>query len=195
MTDSPSEAVLAARRKFQETSAATAAKLSESAERSIEATKKADASSRELGEKVKKIDTRVRELIEKRANAENSAHANEIQVGGEDDEEPQDEVALEFKDLIENYPIKPAATTPEAAETAGPISSGAAPPVAAAPQSEPPQPDPRWQVQAGRFGRRNEQPAPPPAAPKPPAPPKPAPRRPQPTFDDDDDYENQSWLR
>lgn len=192
MSDSPSEAVLAARRKFEATSAATAAKLSESAERSIEATKKANESSKEMAEKVKKIDNRVRELIEKRAAAENSPSVNEIQVDGEDDEEPQDEVALEFKGLIENYPIKPAVTTPEAAETTGPIPGGPAP--AAAPQPETPQPDPRWQVQAGRFGRRDQQQAPPPAAPKPPAPPKPAPRRKQPAFDDDD-YENQSWLR
>ncbi|MFD0491384.1 hypothetical protein ACFQ0O_34935 [Saccharopolyspora spinosporotrichia] len=97
--------------------------------------------------------------------------------------------------------------TPAAAEQApqptGPAGSGAGgwqtPRHAAAAEHaapQPPAPDRRWQVQSGRFGRRNQQPAQPPAAAAPP--PKPAPRReppPRQTFDDDDDYENQNWLR
>ncbi|MDR7302520.1 hypothetical protein [Haloactinomyces albus] len=60
--------------------------------------------------------------------------------------------------------------------------------------------DSRWQVQAGRFGRQEQEeaarPEPEPAAP--PAPPRPAPRR-RPAFDDDwdddDDFSQRSWLR
>ncbi|GAA2330822.1 hypothetical protein GCM10009854_02100 [Saccharopolyspora halophila] len=193
--DSPSEAVAAARRKFEETSNSAAARVSASAQASAEAGKKANESNERFTEDVQKIDRRVRELIDKRA--QDALRENEIQVGGEDDEEPQDEIAIEFKDLIENYPIaRPAETTPAAAETTGVPQADTSP--AAQPDDRTPPPDPKWQVQAGRFGRRDQQQAqqaPPPAAPKPPAQPKPAPRRQRPAFDDDDDYENQTWLR
>lgn len=192
--DSPSEALLAARRRFEETSSAATRGMRESAQRSADASAKANEANKQFTEKVQKIESRVRELIDKRAQQEDSVRANEIQLGGEDDEEPQDEVALEYQELIENYPIaKPAETTPQAAESADPVAPRAGDPQQVSNQ---PAPDPRWQVQAGRFGRRDQQPEQPlPAAAKPPAPPKPAPRRPQPAFDDDDDYENQTWLR
>ncbi|MFC7341761.1 hypothetical protein [Saccharopolyspora griseoalba] len=184
--------MLAARRRFEETSSTAARGISENAQRSAEASEKANEANKQFTEKVQKIEGRVRELIDKRA--QDAIRNNEIQVNGEDDEEPQDEVALEYQDLIENYPMaKPAETAPQAAEmpqAPGP-SAGTAGQVA-----EQPAPDPRWQVQVGRFGRRNQQPEQSPAAaPKPPSPPKPAPRRQRPAFDDDEDYENQTWLR
>ncbi|KAA5833473.1 hypothetical protein ABT337_31370 [Saccharopolyspora hirsuta] len=199
MSDSPSEAVLAARRKFDEISTTTAAKLSESAQRSIESSEKAKESTKNFTERLHKLEDRVRDLIAQRDAARGSEKDNEIQVGSEDDEEPQDEIAVEYADLIANYPSpEPAGVTPAAAS---PVSSdsaqvglGAQVPQGGADQQ---QADSRWQVQAGRFGRRDQQvsaPQPPPVPPKPPAAPKPAPRR-QPAFDDDDDYENQSWLR
>ncbi|MER5389867.1 hypothetical protein [Saccharopolyspora sp. NPDC002686] len=200
MSDSPSEAVLAARRKFEEISSTTAAKLSESAQRSIESSEKANESTKNFTEKVQKVEGRVRDLIAQRAR--DSQRDNEIQLAAEDDEEPQDEVAAEYADLIASYPVaKPAEVTPASAEPGSAAPNSVEPrPVGRGPGVqggvEQPSVDPRWQVQAGRFGRRDQQvTAPPPAAPpKPPSAPKPAPRR-QPAFDDDDDFENQSWLR
>ncbi|GAA4844185.1 hypothetical protein [Saccharopolyspora rosea] len=90
---------------------------------------------------------------------------------------------------------EPATTEPQSSDRN--VQAGRAPqdvPVRPEPV-RPPEPS-GWNVQVGRFGRRAEQPkhAPPQATPAPP-PPKPAPRRQQPVHDDDDDFENQSWLR
>lgn len=85
---------------------------------------------------------------------------------------------------------EPAATTAQSAKQAGP----AIPDVAARPEAarRPAEPSDAWNVQVGRFGRRNQPAEPPQATPKPQ--PKPEPRR-QPVLDDDEDFENQSWLR
>ncbi|GAA2809122.1 hypothetical protein [Saccharopolyspora taberi] len=209
-----SEAVAAARRRFEEIRATALARTEANVQSALDADKRAAEANKDFTEKVQKIEKRVRERIAEREAAANPKRgAEEIKVGGEDDEleTPQDDVAAEFNDLIENYPIsKPADPAPAAPEPApqptAPAGYGRSagwqsqPPVPApapAPEPQAPAPDSRWQVQAGRFGRRNQQQSQPPAAA--PAPqPKPAARKEPPrrrAIEDDDDYENQDWLR
>jgi hypothetical protein len=204
VSDSPSESVAAARLKFQEISSTAASRLEACAEQARAGDKKAKEADQNFTEKVQKIEKRVRERIARRiAEQEPKRGAEEIDVGGADDaEEPEDEISVEYRELISNYPIQqPAETSAQSAAPAAPPTTAArgAEPWSSRPaggaDSPPPPTDPRWSVQAGRFGRRNPQPPAPPAAPPPaPAPPKPAPRR-QSGYDDDDDYENQTWLR
>lgn len=110
----------------------------------------------------------------------------------------------------------PAPVSPAAAETPQPqqewqVRAGRfgqppapppAPPVAPAPPAQPPpppgQPAPpanAWNVQAGRFGRKDKPQAAPEPPPAPPAPPPRPQRSRQPVDDDDEDFENQTWLR
>ncbi|MCI2417180.1 hypothetical protein MOQ72_07080 [Saccharopolyspora sp. K220] len=169
--------------------------------------KAADKSSKELSEKGQKLVERIRERAANMRKAEESAKLQEIAVGEEPETEDADpEVERFSQHLYAQQQSKaaaeePAATTAESAQSAQPEwqarSGRFGQPAAAPPEPARPAPEQNsgWNVQAGRFGRRNQQPTPPPAAPPPPpAPPKPAPRR-RPAVDDDDDYENQSWLR
>ncbi|MBQ0922928.1 hypothetical protein [Saccharopolyspora endophytica] len=163
--------------------------------------KAADKSAQETTEKGQKLLARIRERAENLRRADEKSGVQEIAIGEEPEAEDPDPEVERFSQRLyaaqKSKAEEAAATTAQSAEAPaqqgnfgaqqGNYGQGATQP--------PAPPDNGWNVQAGRFGRRNEQqPAPPPAAPKPPAPPKPAPRR-QPAFDDDDDYENQSWLR
>ncbi|MDI2028989.1 hypothetical protein QFW96_10220 [Saccharopolyspora sp. TS4A08] len=159
--------------------------------------KAADKAAQETTEKGQKLVERIRERAENLRRADEKSGVQEISVGEEPETvDPDPEVERFGQQLYATQKSKAeeaAATTAQAAEPQAPQQVGHAP-VPPAPQAPPA--DNGWNVQAGRFGRRNAPPpSPPPAAPKPPAPPKPAPRRQQPVFDDDDDYENQSWLR
>lgn len=154
--------------------------------------KAADKSAQETTEKGQKLVERIRERAENLRRADEKSGVQEISVGEEPETVDADPEVERFSQELyatqRRRAEEAAATTAQSAEVTAPQGDYSQP----APQ--PPAPDNAWNVQAGRFGRRNEQPAPSPAAPKPPAPPKPAPRR-RPAFDDDEDYENQSWLR
>ncbi|RRO12920.1 hypothetical protein EIL87_24950 [Saccharopolyspora rhizosphaerae] len=157
--------------------------------------KAADKSAQEASEKGQKLLARVRERAEYLRRADEKSGVKEISVGEEPEvEDPDPEVERFSQQLYASQKRKveeTAATTATAQAAQAQLPSDA---YTAPAQQAPPQEN-AWNVQAGRFGRRNEQPAPPPVAPQPPAPPKPAPRRQQPAFDDDEDFENQSWLR
>ncbi|GAA0525010.1 hypothetical protein [Saccharopolyspora thermophila] len=153
--------------------------------------KAADRSAQELTEKGQKLVQRIRERAENLRRADEKRGVQEIAVGEEPEtEDPDPEVERFSQHLYAQQRSK-------ADEPAATAAQSAAPPQSAPPgrhASPDPQPSSGWTVQAGRFGRRNQQPTPPPAAPPKPPAPKPAPRR-QPVIDDDDDFENQSWLR
>jgi hypothetical protein len=235
LPDSPSEAVAAARLKFQEITTTAASRLESCAEQAAAADKKAKEANQEFTDKVQKIEKRVRELIDRRITEQQPKRGiDEIEVGSEEPDEPDDEVAVEYRDLIENFPIpQPDGTSPQSATSTQPAAAsqdttgvdrssqtsaaGTAAPqpntdpswnvragrfgqpqqesVPEAPRSPAPEPNNAWNVQAGRFGRRKAQPTPPPEPPKqaPKPAPKPEPRR-SPAYDEDD-FENQSWLR
>lgn len=175
----------------------------------------ASKSASEVTEKAQKLVARVRERAQFLRAAEAKNAADEIEVGGEELE--ADEVAPEIERFSQQLVAGEKARAAEAdpAPAAGPAatssqwqgrpggfgeptSGGPYAPSPAAPQAPAAEAAPAgWQVQAGRFGRGDRQPPPaqaPPVPTPPPAAPKPAPRR-QPAFDEDDDFENESWLR
>ncbi|MEV4729003.1 hypothetical protein [Saccharopolyspora sp. NPDC049426] len=158
-----------------------------------ESAKAADKSAQETTEKGQKLLARVRERAEYLRRADEKSGVQEISVGEEPEVEDLDPEVERFSQQL--YAVQKSKAEEAAATTAQSAQPSDQPESDARPAPQPQAPESAWNVQAGRFGRRNEQPAPPPATPKPPAPPKPAPRRQKPTFDDDDDYENQSWLR
>jgi hypothetical protein len=200
------DAVLAARRKLEGISSDAATKLSTSSQEAIEAGKKAAQAHQEFGERIKKIEGRVREIAANRAAEQARARGPEEIKVGEADREEADDLPDEYREIVANYSVaQPAAAAPTPAADRQPETTAAAwqpsravddrvpadvltPPEETQPS---PEPDPRWQVQAGRFGRRKQAEAPKPAAPKP-APTRT--ERPQPVSDDDY-FDNDSWLR
>lgn len=200
------DAVLAARRKLEGISSGVTAKLSESSQAAIDAGKKAAQAHQEFSERVKKIEGRVREIAANRAAEQAKARGpEEIKVGDADREEPHD-LPDEYRAIAENYAAPPAAATPAPSAERPPETTAAAwqsgraadawapadvltPP--AETESSQEEPDPRWQVQAGRFGRRKQPEASPPAARKAPST---RTERAQPVSDDDY-FDNDGWLR
>ncbi|MFD0491385.1 hypothetical protein ACFQ0O_34940 [Saccharopolyspora spinosporotrichia] len=77
-----SEAVAAARRKFEEIRATAAARMEVSVQAANDADRKAAEAGRSFSEKVQKIEQRVRERIAEREAAANPKHgAEEIKIG------------------------------------------------------------------------------------------------------------------
>lgn len=140
------------------------------------------------------IDERQRLLDEQRAEAERV----EAERREAEEAERRERARREHISIGENADEDPFAGRTQPTWSA-PAASRGAPESSAAPAPEPPQQpaaanDPRWQVKAGRFGRRDE-PEEQPAAESTP-PPKPAPRRRRPVQDDwDDDFSQRSWLQ
>jgi hypothetical protein len=167
-----------------------------------DAAKAADKSAKEISEKGQRLVERIRERADNMRKAEERAKLQEIAVDDDLDAEDVDPEVERFSQQLHSQrqstaaAEEPAATTAESAQPEWQAQNERFGQPAAAP--EPPrtaqEPNSGWNVQAGRFGRRNQQTTPPPAASPKPPPPKPAPRR-QPVIDDDDDYQNQSWLR
>ncbi|GAB3676971.1 hypothetical protein [Saccharopolyspora tripterygii] len=163
--------------------------------------KAADKSAQETTEKGQKLVERIRERAENLRRADEKSGVQEIAIGEEPETvDPDPEVERFSQQLYVTQRSKAeeaAATTAQSTETPPQqVGHGTQQGNYGQQAPQPPAPpDNGWNVQAGRFGRRNEQQAPPAAPPQPPAPPKPAPRRKPAAFDDDDDYENQSWLR
>lgn len=141
------------------------------------------------------IDERQRVLDEQQAEAERvAAERREAEEA-----ERRERARKEHISIGENADDDPFAGRTQPAWAAPAASRGVPePPAAPAPES-PQQPvaanDPRWQVKAGRFGRRDESEEQPAAESTPP--PKPAPRRRRPAQDDwdDDDFSQRSWLQ
>lgn len=204
---STGDAVLAARRKLEGISSDATTKFSRSAQAAVDAGKRATQAHQELSERVSRIEGRVREIAANRAAEQAKARGpEEIKIGDADREELPD-LPEEYRDIVAHYPVEqPTAAVPEPSVEPEPDPTVAAwqpsgavddwvpadvltPPM----EKEPPQQesDPRWQVRAGRFGRRKESEAPKPAMPKPAST---RTERPQPVSDDDY-FDNDSWLR
>jgi hypothetical protein len=200
------EAVLAARRKLEGISSDVTAKFSESSQRAIDAGKKAAQAHQDFSERVKKIEGRVREMAANRAAEQAKRGPEEIRVA-EDDREDSSGLPEEYRDIAANYSVpEPAAAAHQPGlerqpEPTAPVwQRGRAaddwmPADALTPPAEDDEPSPqeadRWQVQAGRFGRRKQSETP-----------KPATRKPSATtterarpVSDDDYFDNDSWLR
>lgn len=153
--------------------------------------KEGQQSAKEASEKAQKLVQRVRERAAHLRSLDTKRGVEEISVNEEPETEDPDPEVERFSQQLyaqQKRAEETAATTAQAAQPAQPERS-------AVPRPPEPEQSSGWNVQAGRFGRRNESAPPPPAAPKPPSAPGPAPRRQQPDCDDDDDFENQSWLR
>jgi hypothetical protein len=204
-----SESVLVARRKLEGIRSAAAAQLADSSQRAMEADRKAAEANKNFTENVKKLEGRVREMAEKRAAEARARGPKEIKTSGADDDAADNnDLPSEYRDIASGLSVRqaaapaPAPARPEPTAPAraasdwmpsdSPVTADAL--LAPTADPEPTQqqasgPDPRWQVQAGRFGRRKQPESPRPAARKPTRT-----QQPQPAHDDED-FENQSWLR
>ncbi|MDA3625075.1 hypothetical protein OU415_06495 [Saccharopolyspora sp. WRP15-2] len=163
-----------------------------------ESAKEGEKGAKEASEKAQKLVERVRERAAHLRSLDSKSGLSEISVGEEPEVEDADPEVERFSQQLytQQKRAEEAAATTAQSTSGQPVHADRAVQPPAAPQPAPEQ-NSRWNVQAGRFGRQNQQPTPPPAAaPTPPPAPKPEPRsRRQPSFDDDDDFENQSWLR
>lgn len=174
----------------------------------------AEKSAQETTEKGQKLVARIRERAQALKDEEAKRGADEIGAGEDPEADEADpEIERFSRQMVTNEKEREAAReadaglpqTPAPEQTSNqwqvragrfgaPEGSGG-PAAPRSPAAEAPNAD--WQVQAGRFGHSEPRSAPAPAPPQapaaPPAPPKLAPRRP--VFDEDDDFENESWLR
>lgn len=190
-----SESVKAFRNQMEGLVKEHAASMSAVARRWDETAAAAEKGAAEQVEKAQKLVERIRERAGALKKEDDKRGVQEI--GGVNEEsqyaDPDPDVERFSQHLLSRHREQRAAQ-----ETAATTAQSAEPGRVAAPDVAPQavhrtaEPDNTWNVQVGRFGRRNHSAEPTQAAPKPP--PKPTPRR-KPVLDDDEDFENQSWLR